>query len=140
MFGLVQGPANAIAPGKRPLSSMSPTTVLDVNGNLVLVAGAEGGPRIITAVLDIVRGVIDFHEGVSQAVAQPRVHRQWLPDLVYAEPDAFAPEVLAKLQAMGYRFKFEGAGSGANAIAVAPDGTRTAAHDPRTPTGSAIAH
>jgi gamma-glutamyltranspeptidase/glutathione hydrolase len=139
MFGLVQGTANAIAPGKRPLSSMMPTIVLDANGNPVLIAGAEGGPRIITAVLDIVRGVIDFHESVSEAVAQPRVHMQWLPDLVYAEPGAFAPEVLAKLRAMGYRFKFEGAGSGANAVAVATDGTRTAAHDPRTPTGSAIA-
>jgi gamma-glutamyltranspeptidase/glutathione hydrolase len=139
MFGLVQGTANAIAPGKRPLSSMMPTIVLDANGTPVLIAGAEGGPRIITAVLDIVRGVIDFHESVSEAVAQPRVHMQWLPDLVYAEPGAFAPEVLAKLRAMGYRFKFEGAGSGANAVAVATDGTRTAAHDPRTPTGSAIA-
>jgi gamma-glutamyltranspeptidase / glutathione hydrolase len=139
MFGLVQGTANAIAPGKRPLSSMSPTIVLDANGSPVLIAGAEGGPRIITAVLDIVRGVIDFHEGVFGAVAQPRVHMQWLPDLVYAEPGAFAPDVLAKLRAMGYRFRFEGAGSGANAVAVAPDGTRTAAHDPRMPTGSAIA-
>jgi gamma-glutamyltranspeptidase/glutathione hydrolase len=139
MFGLVQGTANAIAPGKRPLSSMSPTIVLDASGNPVLIAGAEGGPRIITAVLDIVRGVIDFHEGVFGAVAQPRVHMQWLPDLVYAEPGAFAPDVLAKLRAMGYRFRFEGAGSGANAVAVAPDGTRTAAHDPRMPTGSAIA-
>ncbi|MGA8325126.1 MAG: gamma-glutamyltransferase [Candidatus Cybelea sp.] len=139
MFGLVQGTANAIAPGKRPLSSMMPTIVLDANGNPVLIAGAEGGPRIITAVLDIVRDVIDFHESISEAVAQARVHMQWLPDLVYAEPGAFAPEVLAKLRTMGYRFKFEGAGSGANAIAVASDGTRTAAHDPRTPTGSAIA-
>jgi gamma-glutamyltranspeptidase/glutathione hydrolase len=139
MFGLVQGTANAIAPGKRPLSSMSPTIVLDANGNPVLIAGAEGGPRIITAVLDIVRSVIDFHEGVSGAVAQPRVHMQWLPDLVYAEPGAFAPDAQAKLQAMGYRFKFESAGSGANAVAVAPDGMKTAAHDPRIPTGSAVA-
>ena len=139
MFGLVQGTANAIAPEKRPLSSMSPTIVLDANGNPVLIAGAEGGPRIITAVLDIVRGVVDFHKSVFAAVAQPRVHMQWLPDLVYAEPRAFAPNVLTKLRAMGYRFKFEGAGSGANAVAVAPDGTKTAAHDPRTPTGSAIA-
>ena len=91
MFGLVQGTANAIAPGKRPLSSMLPTIVLDPNGNPVLVAGAEGGPRIITAVLDIVRDVIDFHEGISEAVAQPRVHMQWLPDLVYAEPGPSHP-------------------------------------------------
>jgi gamma-glutamyltranspeptidase/glutathione hydrolase len=90
-------------------------------------------------VLDIVRGIIDFHEGVSWAVAQPRVHMQWLPDLVYAEPGAFAPDVQEKLRAMGYRFEFEGAGSGANAVAVAPDGTKTAAHDPRKPTGSAVA-
>jgi gamma-glutamyltranspeptidase/glutathione hydrolase len=139
MYGLVQGAANAIAPGKRPLSSMTPTIVLDPNGRPVLVAGAEGGPRIITAVLDIVRAVLDFHGDVGDAVAQPRVHMQWLPDLVYAEPGAFEPSVLAALRKMGYRFKFERAGSGANAVSVTPDGTRTAAHDPRSPTGSAVA-
>ena len=77
MFGLVQGTADAIAPGKRPLSSMSPTIVLDGTGHVELVAGAAGGPRIITTTLDIVRGILDFNEDVATAVAQPRVHMQW---------------------------------------------------------------
>ena len=93
---------------KRPLSSMSPTIVLDANGNPVLIAGAEGGPRIITAVLDIVRGVIDFHESVFAAVAQPRVHMQWLPDLVYAEPRAFAPERSNKAASDGVSLQVRG--------------------------------
>jgi gamma-glutamyltranspeptidase/glutathione hydrolase len=139
MFGLVQGAANAIAPGKRPLSSMSPTIVLDPSGRVVLVAGAAGGPRIITTTLDIVRGVVDFHEDVGAAVAQPRLHMQWLPDVVYAEPDTFAPSVARDLKAMGYRIDLGGAGSIANAVEVDPDGTRTAAHDPRNATGLAVA-
>jgi gamma-glutamyltranspeptidase / glutathione hydrolase len=139
MFGLVQGAANAIAPGKRPLSSMSPTIVLDAKGNVVLVAGAEGGPRIITAVLDVLRAVVDFNEEVSTAVAAPRVHMQWLPDEVYAERGAFEPSVVKALQTMGYHIQFGEAGSGANAVEIAPDGTKTAAHDPRNATGSAVA-
>jgi gamma-glutamyltranspeptidase/glutathione hydrolase len=139
MFGLVQGVANAIAPGKRPLSSMSPTIVLDAKGNVVLVAGAEGGPRIITAVLDVLRAVVDFNQEVSVAVAGPRVHMQWLPDVVYAERGAFEPSVVKALQTMGYHIQFGEAGSGANAVEIAPDGTRTAAHDPRNATGSAVA-
>jgi gamma-glutamyltranspeptidase/glutathione hydrolase len=139
MFGLVQGVANAIAPGKRPLSSMSPTIVLDANGRVVLVAGAAGGPRIITTTLDIVRGVVDFHEDVGAAVAAPRVHMQWLPDVVYGERGAFAASTLDALRGMGYHVEVGGAGSIANAVEVDPDGTRTAAHDPRNATGSAVA-
>ena len=139
MFGLVQGTANTIAPRKRPLSSMSPTIVLDPNGKPVLVAGAEGGPRIITAVLDIVRGVIDFHEGVSEAVTQPRPHAVASRSRLRRARRLRIRRPPSKLRAMGYHFKFEDAGSGANAVAVAPDGTKTAAHDPRTPTGSAVA-
>jgi gamma-glutamyltranspeptidase/glutathione hydrolase len=139
MFGLVQGAANAIAPGKRPLSSMTPTIALDARGHVLLVAGAAGGPHIITAVLDILRGVIEFHEDLATAMARPRVHMQWLPDTVYEERGAFSPDVAAALTAMGYKITTGHASSLANAIAIAPDGTRIAAHDPRSATGLALA-
>jgi gamma-glutamyltranspeptidase/glutathione hydrolase len=84
-FGLVQGIANKIEPGKRPLSSMAPTIVEDAKGNVVLMVGAAGGPRIITAVWQTLSNVIDFKQGVAQAVANPRVHHQHLPDLLYIE-------------------------------------------------------
>ena len=138
MFGLVQGAANAIAPGKRPLSSMTPTIVLDARGRVVLVAGAAGGPHIITAVLDILRSVVEFHEDVAAAVARPRLHMQWLPDTVYTEDGTFTPEVGDALKAMGYRIK-PGAGSLANAVGIDANGMRTAAHDPRNATGLALA-
>jgi gamma-glutamyltranspeptidase/glutathione hydrolase len=142
MFGLVQGAANAIAPGKRPLSSMSPSIVVDGGGRVVLVAGAAGGPRIITTTLDAIRGTVDFGETVAAALAAPRVHMQWLPDVVYAEDGAFDPATLARLTAAGYHLEAGRAGSAANAIGVAPDGARTAAHDPRfgVAAGSALAY
>ncbi len=89
-FGLVQGAANAIVPHKRPLSSMVPTIAVDPAGRVALVAGAAGGPRIITTTLDIVRGVLDFGQDVGTAMSAPRVHEQWLPDVVYADAGAFS--------------------------------------------------
>ncbi len=88
-FGLVQGAANAIAPHKRPLSSMAPTIVVDPAGRVAMVAGAAGGPRIITTTIDLVRGVLDFGQDAGTAMNAPRLHQQWLPDLVYADPGAF---------------------------------------------------
>lgn len=139
-FGLVQGNANAIEPGKRPLSSMSPTIVTNASGRVVLVAGAAGGPRIITTVLDIVRNVVDFGSELGVAMDGPRVHEQWFPDVVFAEPAAFNDETLRALQAMGHRVEIGKAGSAANAIAVRSDGTLIAAHDDRRPTGDALAY
>jgi gamma-glutamyltranspeptidase/glutathione hydrolase len=104
----------------------------------VLVAGAAGGPHIITAVLDILRSVIEFHEDVAAAVARPRLHMQWLPDTVYTEDGTFTPDVTDALKAMGYRIK-PGAGSLANAVGIDANGLRTAAHDPRNATGLAVA-
>jgi gamma-glutamyltranspeptidase/glutathione hydrolase len=140
MFGLVQGAANAIAPGKRPLSSMSPAIVVNGAGRVVLVAGAAGGPRIITATLDIVRGVVDFGEDLGTALAAPRAHMQWLPDEVFAEPDTFDAATLARLAAAGYAVQTGRAGSEANAVGIAADGTRVGAHDPRGLPGSAAAY
>lgn len=85
-FGLVQGSNNSVAAGKRPLSSMSPTLVLDEEGRAVLAVGGAGGPRIITGTLQTLLGVLDHRLSPEQAVAAPRIHHQWLPDIVLAEP------------------------------------------------------
>jgi len=85
-FGLVQSPANAPGAGKRPLSSMSPTIVLDGAGDVVAVAGASGGPRIISSTLQTLLNVLLFDMPASDAVAQPRVHHQWLPEVLFLEP------------------------------------------------------
>jgi gamma-glutamyltranspeptidase/glutathione hydrolase len=119
---------------------MTPTIVLDARGRVVLVAGAAGGPRIITTTLDIVRAVVEFHQDVAAAVAMPRVHMQYLPDLVDVDPGAFAPQTLAALRAMGYRIDVDHVGSIANAIAIDARGIRTAAREPRLATGLATAY
>ena len=100
MFGLVQGEANAIASGKRPLSSMMPTILLK-DGKPFLVLGAPGGPVIITAILQVILNVIDFGMNVQDAVDFPRVHQQWKPDRLDAEKGV-SPDTIALLQRMGY--------------------------------------
>jgi gamma-glutamyltranspeptidase/glutathione hydrolase len=104
MFGLVQGSANAIAPGKRPLSSMSPT-LLTRDGHVFLLLGSPGGSRIITIILQVIVNVVDYGMDVQSAVNAPRFHHQWLPDVVYSEPFTFSVDTAAKLEAMGYKFK-----------------------------------
>ena len=86
MFGLIQGPANTIGPGKRPLSAMAPTIVLK-DGKLFLVLGSPGGPRIITTVANILMGVVDYGMNIQEAVNAPRFHHQWLPDVVRVEQE-----------------------------------------------------
>jgi len=140
LFGLIQGRANAIAPGKRPLSSMSPTIAVGPKGRMLLALGAAGGPRIITTTLDALRAVLDYGETSGQALAAPRMHMQWLPDLVYAEPATFTSGTLAGLRRMGYDVRFGPADSAANAVAIGRDGRREAAHDPRVRTGEALAY
>jgi gamma-glutamyltranspeptidase / glutathione hydrolase len=105
-FGLVQGPANAIAPGKRPLSSMAPTIVMKDNA-VQMVLGSPGGPRIITAITETILNVIDFGMDAQEAVDAPRLHQQWLPDVVYAEPFALSPDTRAGLERMGYRVQVQ---------------------------------
>jgi gamma-glutamyltranspeptidase/glutathione hydrolase len=100
MFGLIQGPANAIAPGKRPLSSMTPTLVLK-DGKLRYVLGSPGGPRITTTVANIFLSATEGGLNIQQAVDAPRFHHQYLPDKLDLEP-GFSPEVVAGLRAMGY--------------------------------------
>jgi gamma-glutamyltranspeptidase/glutathione hydrolase len=103
VFGLVQGERNAIAPGKRMLSSMSPTIVVGPDGKVRLVTGAAGGPTIITAVLHVITNVIDYQQGIVAAVAAPRFHHQHLPDAIAYEELGFDGALLKGLQARGHK-------------------------------------
>ena len=102
-FGLVQGAANKIEPGKRMLSSMSPTIVEDARGRLFMLAGAGGGPRIITAVWQTISNVIDFGKPADLAVAAPRIHHQHLPDVIHIEAGSIDRGAEDQLRAMDYR-------------------------------------
>ncbi len=102
IYGLVQGEANAIAPGKRPLSSMSPT-IVSQNGKPVMVLGTPGGSRIITAVTHTILNVIDYGMNVQEAVDAPRFHQQWLPDLTYVEAFGLSPDTRKILLGMGHQ-------------------------------------
>jgi gamma-glutamyltranspeptidase/glutathione hydrolase len=119
-YGLVGGDANAPGPRKRPLSSMTPTIVLR-DGKPFLIAGGAGGSRIITAVLQTAVNAIDFNMDVGAAVAAPRVHHQWLPDEVGAEP-GITPEVVAALIGRGHPVKDGRSGRSVNAIMATADG------------------
>jgi gamma-glutamyltranspeptidase/glutathione hydrolase len=102
MFGLVQGQANAIQPGKRMLSAMTPSIVLDSAGNLEMVVGTPGGPTIITAVAQVILNVLDQGMSLPDAVAAPRIHHQALPDQTFYERGGLSDETLQALQAMGH--------------------------------------
>jgi gamma-glutamyltranspeptidase/glutathione hydrolase len=128
-FGLVGFEANLPGPGKRPLSSMSPTIVLKDN-RPVLVTGSPGGSRIISAVLQVIVNVLDYHMDVAAAVAAPRLHHQWLPDEVRIER-GFADDTVAELNAKGHHVIEPLGQTSANSIAVTPNGL-FGAPDPRT--------
>jgi len=135
-FGLVQGKVNAIAPGKRPLSSMTPTIVLH-GGRAFMVTGSPGGSTIINTTMETILNVVDRGMNVQQSVDAPRIHQQWLPDKVFLEPHALAPGVEAALEKMGYRFKQAGPWGAAEAIVVTPSGVYEGANDRRRPAGLA---
>jgi len=101
MFGLVGGEANAVGPGKRMLSSMTPT-ILVKDGKTRLVVGSPGGSRIITTVLQVVLNIVDFKMDVQEAVDAPRFHHQWLPDVIRLERQGFPADVVTALEAMGH--------------------------------------
>jgi gamma-glutamyltranspeptidase/glutathione hydrolase len=128
-FGLLGGEANAPGPGKRPLSSMSPT-IVQKDGKPWLITGSPGGSRIITIVLQVILDVVDFQKTIAQAVSAPRVHDQWLPDVVTAEA-GFSDDTIRQLEALGHTLHVGGAWGSANSILVAPDAIMGAA-DPRT--------
>ncbi len=137
LFGLVQGPQNAIAPGKRPLSSMAPTIVLDHAGDLLLVLGARGGSRITTSVAQVIINVIDHHLGLNDALAAPRVHHQALPDTLRYERGALAPAVADSLRAMGYAVAEGRAAATCTAIMRVIGPAYEGAVDPRASGGAA---
>jgi gamma-glutamyltranspeptidase/glutathione hydrolase len=128
-FGLLGGEANAPGPGKRPLSSMTPTIVLK-DGKFFLITGSPGGSRIITAVLQVVVNAIDHGMSVADAVAAPRIHHQWLPDEVRVEPGP-SPEILRGLEARGHRIVVLLGQTSANSI-MRTGGGIVGAADPRT--------
>jgi gamma-glutamyltranspeptidase/glutathione hydrolase len=136
-YGLVGGKANAVAPGKRPLSSMTPTLVFN-NGRPVLVTGTPGGSRIITTVLQIIMNVVDHGMDIATATATPRVHHQWLPDKLQVER-GLSLETLGKLARMGYDIETRDAMGSAQSIVRGSDGF-IGVSDPRTPGGLALGY
>jgi gamma-glutamyltranspeptidase/glutathione hydrolase len=116
MFGLVQGEQNAIQPGKRMLSAMSPTIVLDPSGTLLLVVGAAGGPRIITATSQVILNVIQHHMTLADAMRAPRLHHQALPDTLRFESAGLTPAVVDSLRAMGWGIASTGSVANVNAV------------------------
>lgn len=157
LYGLVQGKRNAIAPGKRPLSSMAPTLILR-DGQPFMVLGSPGGSRIISITLQVALNVIDHGMTLQEAVDAPRIHHQWLPDEVYFESRGLSPDTLQALRTMGHVLveqtpwgaaeailvgagRASGAASSGNDGAVSGqqrDGFFYGAHDPRRPAGAAI--
>lgn len=130
MYGAVGGEANAIAPGKRMLSSMTPTVVLDKNNKPFIVAGTPGGTTIPTSVFQTLVNIIEFDMNASDAVNKPKFHHQWLPDEVMVEKD-FNADTKKQLQAMGYKISERGAIGRTEVIKVLPNGKREVAADKR---------
>ncbi|QRE74171.1 gamma-glutamyltransferase [Methylobacterium aquaticum] len=148
IYGLLQGEANAVAPGKTPLSSMSPTIVAK-DGKPVFVTGTPGGSRIITVVLHSILNVIDYGMNVQEAVDAPRLHNQWMPDVTNVERFALSPDTRRILEGMGHKF---GPAQPANHLAAILIGAPVlggkpvgafryyGANDPRRNTGSALGY
>ncbi|WP_186097949.1 gamma-glutamyltransferase [Burkholderia gladioli] len=161
LFGLVQGTRNAIAPGKRPLSSMAPTVVTK-DGKTFMVIGSPGGSRIITITLETALNVFDYGMAPQDAVDAPRIHHQWLPDEVYYETLGLSPDTLAILRKMGYKMVEQTPWGAAELVLVGLPGTEVAsrvssgndssvsgivrpgfiygANDPRRPAGAAVGY
>jgi gamma-glutamyltranspeptidase/glutathione hydrolase len=139
MYGLIQGAANAIGPGKRPLSAMTPTIVLrpplptdkEQKPQLYMILGSPGGPRIISTVANILIGVADYGLNIQEAVNAPRFHHQWQPDSLRVER-GFSPDTIKLLEAMGHKVAPQGYWSDGECILVDPKtGERLGASDGR---------
>jgi len=131
-FGLIGAEANSIAPGKRMLSSMTPT-IVEKNGNIFMVLGSPGGSTIITSVYQVILNVIDFDMNMYQAVQKPRFHHQFLPDVVMYEEGRFSPEIQDSLIKKGYKLKKVKALGVVKAILKTGDGKLEGAGDRRNP-------
>ena len=130
-YGLVGGEANSIAARKTPLSSMTPTLVLSPDGALKLAIGSPGGSTIITTVLQIILHVVDRGMPLAAAIAQPRVHHQWMPDCVLADGEAKIGGLIRALKAKGHCVKTRSRIGNAHGVMVDKDGFLEAAADPR---------
>ena len=138
LYGLVQGEPNAIAPGKRPLSSMAPTLV-ERDGKVVMVLGSPGGSRIITTVLETIMNIIDHGMAAPEAVDAPRLHHQAQPEDVYFERSGLSPEVVTQLGAMGYKPVEQRPWGAVEVIEIASRRLRGAS-DSRLPAGAAAGY
>jgi gamma-glutamyltranspeptidase/glutathione hydrolase len=138
LYGLVQGEANAIAPGKRMLSSMSPAIAWRADELLVL--GSPGGPRIPTATVQVLLNIVADGDELQAAVNRPRIHHQWLPDAIFVEPGALAPETASELERRGHELREIKAIGDVNAVRRAPNGGVAAAADPRGGGGAVVQH
>ena len=148
LYNLVQGTANAIAPAKRPLSSMSPT-IITQDDKLVMVLGTPGGSRIISALVQVIVNVIDYSMTIQEAVDAPRLHQQWQPDATYMEKFALSPDTQKILIAMGHKLTVSRQANhvaailvGAPALGARAVGTNRyyGANDPRGNTGLALGY
>ena len=143
-FGLIQGDVNSIAPNKRPLSAMTPTLVFK-DGRLVLVTGSPGGPTIINTVLQIITNIIDFKMTPMQAVEAPRIHHQWMPDVITYEKLSMSTDTIRALEARGHtvrmRQSYEGTYQGdAETIYIDEKGMRHGAADARKGDSAAVGY
>ncbi|MGH7048919.1 MAG: gamma-glutamyltransferase [Stellaceae bacterium] len=138
LYGLVQGAANAIAPGKRPLSSMAPTLV-EKDGKVVLVLGSPGGSRIITTVLETIMNMIDYGMGPQQAVDAPRLHYQGLPNRVFYERSGLSPATITALERLGFDLAAQHPWGATELIAIS-NGRLLGANDDRRPDGAAVGY
>ena len=129
-FGLIGGRANAIAPGKRMLSSMTPT-IVEKKGELFMVVGSPGGSTIITSVFQTILNVTDHAMDMQKAVSAGRFHHQWKPDLLYYEEQAFQPSDTLRLREMGYHLKQRGSIGRVDAVRILENGLREPGADPR---------
>ncbi|WP_257667883.1 gamma-glutamyltransferase [Parapedobacter tibetensis] len=130
MYGLIGGKANAIEPGKRMLSSMTPT-IMEKDGKLFMVVGTPGGATIMTSVFQTILNVVDFDMNMQQAVNAPRFHHQWLPDEVLVEKDAVEDRIRHSLTTTGYKLVDRNSIGRVDAILVLPDGSLQGGADPR---------
>jgi gamma-glutamyltranspeptidase / glutathione hydrolase len=138
MYGLIQGPANAIGPGKRPLSAMTPTIVLK-DGKVFLILGSPGGPTIITTVANILMGVVDYGLDIQEAVNAPRYHHQWMPDAIMLE-DRISPDTVGLLKGRGHEIRTHHFWGDGECIMVDPKtGERLGASDGRN-NGKAVGY
>jgi gamma-glutamyltranspeptidase/glutathione hydrolase len=141
LYGLIQGERNAVAPRKRPLSAMTPTFVLRKDGSLWFTTGSPGGPTIINTVLQIITNVIDYDMNIQQAIDAPRIHHQWLPDVLVYEPYGLSGDTQRALLALGHKLgKPQYLGNAEGIMIEEKTGIRLGATDPRRSDGPAVGY